>query len=127
MKRKLSWHHPALFILIFVALLIYLIVAMIVRKRATVEIGLCQDHMAKRRKAVLVTWLLVLLGVCGFIASVVSNDGTYALVGFLFLIAGIIYGIVAARVVAPSKIDDRFVWLKGVNKDYLDALPAWPV
>lgn len=127
LKRRLAWHHPALYILIFVALLIYLIVALILRKTATVEIGLCEDHMAKRRKAVVVTWLLVLLGVCGFIGSLVSNDGTYALIGVVLLIAGIIYGIVAARVVAPAKIDDRFVWLKGVNEDYLDALPAWPV
>jgi hypothetical protein len=127
LKRKLSWHHPALYILIFIALLVYLIVAMILRKTATVEIGLCEQHAAKRRKAVVVTWLLVLVGVLGIVGSIVAEDGTYALIGFLLLIAGIIYGIVVARVVAPSRIDDRFVWLKGVNKDYLNALPAWPV
>ncbi|MGH9970507.1 MAG: zinc finger Ran-binding domain-containing protein [Pyrinomonadaceae bacterium] len=127
LKRKLSWHHPALYIVIFVALLIYLIIAMILRKTATVEVGLCEVHMAKRRKALLVTWLLVIIGVLGIAGSFVAEDGTYALIGFLFLLAGIIYGVVAARVVAPAKIDDRFVWLKGINKDYLNALPAWPM
>jgi hypothetical protein len=39
LKKKLSWHHPAIFILIFVALLIYLIVAMILRKTAVLELG----------------------------------------------------------------------------------------
>jgi hypothetical protein len=42
----------------------------------------------------------------------------------LLFIAGIIYGIVVVRVVAPSKIDKQFVWLKGVNKDYLNSLPV---
>ncbi len=126
LKRKLTWHHPAIYILILIAWLVYLIVALIVRKRATVGVGLCEEHCAKRRKNLLITWSLVLLGVAGFILAMIEEDGTYALIGALLLLSGIIYGIVFARIVAPSKIDDKFVWLKGVNKDYLNLLPQWP-
>ena len=126
LKRKLTWHHPAIFILILVATLIYLIVAMIVRKTATVELGLCEEHMAKRRRNVFITWLLILLGVAGFIMAIIVADNTFLLAGIILILAGIIYALVALRIVTPARIDDKFAWLKGVNKDYLDELPQWP-
>ena len=36
------------------ALLIYLIVAMVLRKTATIEVGLCDEHRAKRRRSILI-------------------------------------------------------------------------
>ena len=126
LKRKLSWHHPAIFILILVATLIYFIVAMIVRKTATVEVGLCQEHLAKRRRNVIITLTLILLGVCGFVLTVIVGDNNFLLAGIFLILAGIIYGVVALRIVTPARIDDRFVWLNGVNRDYLNELPQWP-
>ena len=35
------------------------------------------------------------------------------------------YGIVKARVVAPQKIDDQYVWLTGINANYLQQFPEW--
>ncbi len=125
-KKKLSWHHPAIFILIFVALLIYLIVAMVLRKTITLELGLCEEHRAKHRRNVFITWSLILLGVCGFVLAVIVEDNNFLLAGILFLVAGVIYAVVAVRIVTPARIDDKFAWLKGVNKDYLDELPQWP-
>jgi len=126
LKRRLTWHHPLLYILIFVALLIYLIVAMIIRKTATVEIGLCDEHLAKRRRSLRITIALLVAGLIGLALAIGFSDGTYLLLGCLGVIAALIYGIVAVRVVAPAKIDDQFVWLSGVNKNYLNELPAWP-
>ncbi len=126
LKRKLSWHHPALYLIILVALLIYFIVAMILRKSATVEIGLCDEHQAKRRRDVWITIALVIVGVLGVVLAMGFEDLMYLLIGFVALFAALIYGIAVARVVAPAKIDDRFVWLTGVNKQYLNELPQWP-
>ena len=126
LKRRLTWHHPAIYLLIIVAVSLYLIVAMILRKRATVEIGLCEMHRAKRRQNILITWFLFLLGVAGFAMAIVAGDSTYLLLGVIFLLGALIYGLMVVRVVAPSKIDEKFVWLRGVNKDYLDLLPQWP-
>lgn len=125
LKRKLAWHHPALYLLLLVAWLIYLIIAMFVRRRATVELGLCDEHRAKRRTYIWITWLLALAGLGGFLLAIIANDGTPALIGVVLLLAAIIFGVVATRVVYPSKIDDRFVWLKGVNADYLNQLRPW--
>jgi hypothetical protein len=126
LRRKLSWHHPAIYILLLAAWLIYLIVAMVVRKRATVELGLCEEHQQKRRRNILIACALLLLGVVCFFVAIAANDGSPALLGVLMLLGGLVFGVVAARVTVPAKIDDRFVWLRGVNKNYLDLLPQWP-
>jgi hypothetical protein len=126
LKKKLSWHHPAIYILVFVALLIYLIIAMILRKSATVQLGLCEEHLAKRRLNIIITLSMVVLGFIGFIVGAIYEDFIYVLIGFLLLMASIIYALVAVKIVSASKIDDKFVWLTGVNKDYLNELPQFP-
>ena len=126
LKRKLRWHHPAIYLLVLINLLVYFIVALIIGKTATVEVGLCERHMAQRRRNIWITLVLFFLGVAGLVLAAIANDGTYLLVAGILLIAAIIYAIIVARVVIPSKIDDKFVWLKGINKDYLNQLPQWP-
>jgi len=126
LRRKFSWHHPAIYILIAVGLLIYLIVAMFVRKRAIVDLGLCDEHRAKRRTYIWITWLLALGGVAGFVLAIAANDGIPALIGVLLLFTAIVFGVITTRVAYPSRIDDRFVWLKGVNAEYLNQFPPSP-
>src|SRR5436309_2493776 len=43
LTRKLYWHSPYLYLLILLNLLIYALVAIFVRKKARVEIGLCDS------------------------------------------------------------------------------------
>ena len=126
LKRKLSWHHPAIYLIILVALLIYLVVAMVLRKTANVEVGVCERHMKARRRSILITWGAVVLSFILFYFAALRDDGSIALFGMALLVGAVIYGIITIRLVAPSKIDDRFVWLRGVNKEYLNELPAWP-
>ncbi len=38
-RYKLTWHHPGWYVLVFVYLLIYLVVALLVRKRAQIYVG----------------------------------------------------------------------------------------
>ena len=126
LRRRLSWHHPALYLLIFVTLLLYIIVALIVRQTANIEIGLCEEHLAKRRRNIAITWFLIVIGLLGVIFAMVMEDPTPAVIGGLLFLAGAIYGIATIRLVVPAKIDKRFVWLRGISNDYLNSLPAWP-
>jgi len=126
LKRKLSWHHPAIYLLLLVTFLIYLIVAMVLRKSANVEVGVCERHMKLRHRSILITWALIVLSFMLFFLAASRDEGGIALFGIALLIGAVIYGIITIRLVAPAKIDDRFVWLRGVNKEYLNELPAWP-
>jgi sugar phosphate permease len=126
LRRKFAWHHPAIYLLLLVAWFVYLIVAMIVRKRATIDLGLCDEHSTKRRTYIWTSWLLALGGVAGFVLAILVSDGTPVLVGILLLLTAIVFAFITTRVGYPSKIDDRFVWLKGINAEYLNQLPQWP-
>ena len=125
LKRTLYWHNPIFYIFIFMGVLLYFIVAMFVRWKATVYVPLCETHLARRRYGLITGWLLFLLGLGGFIIAIASNELIFALLGFLALLVGFVLLIATARTVLPVKIDERFVWLKGINKDYLNQLPQW--
>jgi hypothetical protein len=122
LSRKLYWHQPAIYALAFVALLIYAIVALIVRKSVEVEIGLCDAHAKRRRNGYLLGWL-------GFAACLVGIfmviDRAPAVI-FVFLIGMIgfpVAGILMTQVVKAKRIDDQFAWLK-VGRPFLDSIYA---
>ena len=48
------------------------------------------------------------------------------LAGVVFFFVGIIYGQYGSRLVHPKKIDEQFIWLKGVHPDFLAKYPEWP-
>jgi uncharacterized membrane protein len=131
LKRNLNWHHPMIALLVRISPLIYIIVALIVMKRATIHIGLSEAWFARRRQAILVAWGLILASIALFVAGAAFIDRAPE-AGWLFLLAiglffgGAIYGLVAARMVRPTRITDTHVWLKGVHPDFLAGLPELP-
>lgn len=126
LRRKLSWHPPALYIALPFSILIYAIVAAIISKKATVHIGLCQQHMERRRTTIFSSIVLILLGLVSLVFAFVNESAPFGLVGGSLVLAGIACACVAQAIVRPKKIDDRFVWLSGINRDYLSQLPLWP-
>ena len=131
LKRSLSWHHPAWYLVILVCGLIpYVVAALIVRKTATIHIGLSDEWQQRRRNAILVGWTTSLLGIALIIGGIVAAsqaDIFIALIplGVVTLFVGMLYGLLRARMVAVKCIRDNYVWLKGVNKDFLAQLPQW--
>ncbi|MFQ5502551.1 MAG: hypothetical protein ACE5EQ_09665 [Phycisphaerae bacterium] len=126
LKRHLSWHHPAIYLTILVGLLIYVIVALIVRKTAVVYVGLCPVHRKRRRWVIVVCWLMVLATVPIIWLSVELDEPGLVVLAALSFIAGLVVFLAGARVVTPYRIDDHNVWIRGVGPAYLDALPLYP-
>jgi hypothetical protein len=131
LKRSLYWHHPTIYLSILISILIYVILALILRKSATIYIGLSDEWFAKRHRAMLVGWLLFLASIAMLVAGIGMQDQSDA---FPWLIAasplvflfGAIYGLLGARMVTAVRISDEYVWLKGVHPDFLADLPEWP-
>jgi hypothetical protein len=133
LKRNLYWHHPAVYLAIFAHLLIYIILALILRKTATIHIGLSDRWFTKRRRTILIAWGLVLLSIGLFVFGIMNVDKTndalpvwMILGGLCLFLGGLLYGLIASRMVVAKRIDDRYVWLKGVHPDFLADLPDWP-
>jgi hypothetical protein len=128
LKRTLSWHHPVIFVSILAGLLIYVILALVLRKTATIYIGLSDEWFAKRRMRILISWMTVLAGIVTLVTALTLNDRNNSLVflipiAVLMMFVGTIYGLVGARMVSPKKITETHVWLKGVHPDFLAELP----
>jgi hypothetical protein len=62
-RRTVYWPNSWLYLLSLLSLLIYVIVALIVRKKAVVQVSLCEEHRKQRWPAILMSWLMVLAGI----------------------------------------------------------------
>ena len=125
LKRNLYWHPPAWYLLICAGLLFYAIAALIVRKKASIEIGLCRTHIQKRKRAIAITWSLI--GVSILVAILATaKEPTLILAAAAIFMGALIYGILAVQPVTPAKITDRLVYLKGVSPAYLNMLSDFP-
>lgn len=131
LKRRLAWHHPAIVLTVFAGLLVYIIIALVVRKTATIQIGLSEEWYAKRRRATIIGWLLVLTGIGMLVAGIAmvgkkgDVGGPLILFGILVALGGAIGGLMGSRMVYPRKITNTHVWLKGVCPEFLEGLPQW--
>jgi hypothetical protein len=132
-NKMLYWHNPALYILIvFPGLLIYAIVAVCVRQKAQVGAFLCPVHRAKRKRTLLIVWLLVALGLAAFIGGIMlvgeretEGVGLAALCsGIVLMIGSGIFAAVATPLLSPAKMDGNYAWLKGAGSEFLATFPT---
>lgn len=132
LKRNLVWYPPWIAVTVLFAWPIFLVLVLALQKKATIHVGLSDEWMARRRTRVAIVWGLALLGVATFAGGIAMLDhieyagGFMMLASLLILIGALIYGTTAARLVTATKIDDRFVYLKGACAAYLGELPEWP-
>lgn len=130
--RKLQWHHPLIALTILAGLLVYLILALVLTKRASIYIYLTEEWYHRRQRRMIFACLagLAALGLCvaGVALAINYNDGTYVgvlVLGVVIGIVALIYGQYATGMVRPIRITDEYVWLKGVHPDFLNRLEVW--
>ncbi len=127
-KKNISWHHPALYLLILVGLLVYVIVALCVRKTATVFVPLCAHCNKRRVRNITIAWLAFLGAVAMFFVSgsVQDDDATAiaALAGVALLLFCLFWAL-GTQLILPQKIDATYAWVKKAGKPFLDKLPQW--
>jgi len=124
--RKVYWHHPALYLLFFLYAIIYVIVALIVRKKAEINPGLCEKHLSRRRMWIAIGWIgsFAVLFAIPMSADVLGFDtGSAMIVGMLCFFLIVIVSIVNARILYPRRIDERYARLQGADERFLASLP----
>ncbi|MCA9665570.1 MAG: hypothetical protein KC503_08275 [Myxococcales bacterium] len=122
LKRVLYWHPAGYYVLALIGILLYAIVAVIVRKKAVLHVGLCPTHRARRRTAIIIG----LLGPVVMIATpfIARRMGAVIAAGMLIGFAMIVVGIIMAQVVRPTRIDNEQARLK-VGRAFLESIPYW--
>jgi hypothetical protein len=125
-RRTYYWHEPLVYLTILAGLLLYIILAMVVRKKATVEFSLCETHAAKRRNGILGGWAVVGLGILMFVgagAGVIDEPAALVVLGIVCVFGGLIAASMAARTLYPQKIQKPYVWLRGSGKPFREMFP----
>lgn len=128
-RKSFFWHNPWLFLLVLVNILVYAIVAMIIRKRADLAIFICDDHRQRRRNLLIATWVLALGFIPGgiLVGSLIHDSDTAVglgiLTSFLLLIAAFVAGGLSA-VLRPKEITDSSATFSGACEQFLAMLPS---
>ena len=135
LPRSLSWHPPLVYLLVFVNLLVYLVVALATRHTARVEVPLCARHLARRRRRIGCAFATIALGAAlpALAAAVLPGESAHSatlaraaplLFAATFPIA-LMIGMTAAPV-TTGRIDRETVRLGGCGEDFRAALPQLP-
>ncbi|HET6879376.1 MAG TPA: hypothetical protein VFI31_04450 [Pirellulales bacterium] len=130
LKRTLSWHHPLIFLVILAGVLVYVIVALVVRKTAVVSIGMCDRHYRRRLQSMLAWWLITFgcgaLLWYGISVGELGNGGWAIALAIIIFLANLFFAVAITLPVSPAKIDDNYVWLKKICPAYLAEFPPLP-
>jgi hypothetical protein len=133
-RKTFAWHPPWVIVIILAGLLPYVIVALILTKRMTVEAPVCDKHCGYWWKRQMLMWLPLLAVIVAFTGGMIiaSNAGAppgqNELTGFvcagsaiLFLAWLIVAAIVQSMMIRPTEITDRSIRLKRVHEGFVDA------
>src|SRR5262245_4993043 len=131
-RKSFSWNPSWVWITLLLGLLPFLVIALILTKRATVEAPLCAEHKYHwaKRTALVLLGLLVVIGVLIVAISLTSQPGhvgrSFVWVWFVCLaclLSWVIGAIVAsATAIRPTVITDRDITLTRVAPAFVDAI-----
>jgi hypothetical protein len=124
--RKLYWHSSWIYLLIVVNILIYAVVAIIVRKKVVVAPGLCSVHKRNRRIGIGVSWTILIAGLALLCIGVSTGDSAGVGGGMLVMLAAILVSVFVSRILRANRIDARYIRLKGCGSAFLDSMPPFP-
>jgi hypothetical protein len=123
LHRNLQWCTPWVYLGLLGGLLPLLVLVLVLQKKAEARIPLTDEWLHRRRMRILTAWLLCLAGVGLPIAGAVMESAAVAIVGGVIFLIGLFYAVIAVPIVKVKRIDDDYVWLRGIHPDYLAALP----
>jgi len=143
---KLQWHSPVKFFIgvAAVCFLMYLRLGMIlwtilmlpimgvffVPKRLKIEMGISEEIVKKQNRAIKISRGFFAIGLVPIVAGIALFDQQPAGIiiifsGLLLFAIGAICRADGANPIALKRVKGDYVWLSGVNEDYLSVLPDW--
>jgi hypothetical protein len=130
LQKTYYWHNQLLYLLIFAGVLVYAIVALIVRKQMYLAVPLCQEHDSARKTKIWISAILLLgcIPLPIFLGTALNSDaavGLAVLLGVVMFFAGAIV-LSMAQPLRPTYIGDDCAKFKGAHPDFLARLKPLP-
>jgi len=129
LTKTFRWHSPWVYVLIFLGVIVYFIVALVVTKKVRLDIPLCRAHRSWRVRMNFVGASLLVGSVpVSIILSAFNVDGAVtALIGVGMALSGlVVLGIVGGSF-KPVYIDETRAVFTGACEKFLSILPNSPV
>ena len=133
LPRTVSWYPKWTLVLLPLGLLVFVIVAGLLRKQAPIRVGLCESRRVARIWTIGLAWGGIMLGLGLLMVGITSEKQQPASLaasliplGCLLFFASAILGATLPRIVSAVYINEDFIWLKGVHPDYLARFPEFP-
>jgi hypothetical protein len=121
-KRTVYWHTGWFYILVFLNLLIYLIVASIWKRTAVVELGLCQRHQKILLIKRIIFWASLPLAVLSLIVFGNKPGSEGVLPVFISFMLVWLVLLINLKLISAKHIDVDYIRLRGFGKPFLDPL-----
>ena len=133
-RRTFYWYPPWVYALILLSPLILIVVSLVVRRTARIDIPLCDEHLAKRRKRLWIGWAWGLSSLLGMVLAVVllNSRNQEAMGGFLILaslislVGALIVGQRTASILSIQKIGKETATFNRASPEFIASLPPWP-
>jgi hypothetical protein len=125
-KRSFYWHEPALYLTILLGVLVYVIIAVVVRKRIDLDVPMCEAHWRRRALLRKVSYGMLALAV-GLVVLAFSVRGEAApgfacLGSFVTGVAALFVHGAADRSIQPKRITDDYAEFAGASPQFLAVL-----
>jgi hypothetical protein len=132
-RKTMCWHPPGFYVLIlFPGLLIYVIVALCIRKKVTVDAGLCPLHRKVRRQRIAIGWLAGISGIFCIVAAIFfwsdpqwrrgPLGAVFGILAAVLIVFSLIWALFATRVLTIRKMKNGTMWFSGAGLEFLASL-----
>jgi hypothetical protein len=124
-RFKLHWHHSGWYILVLLNIIIYAVIASLVRKKAIIWVGLCETHRRRRRLSRIIGWGGFAAILCCFFLGLSLNQGWLAAAAGLAFLPWAIASVLLSLQVRAVRIGTEWLRVRGCGPDFLDSLPEY--
>jgi hypothetical protein len=112
MRYQLAWHSAWLYTLLLVGFIPYLLAALLVRKKMTVEIGVCRKHLRRHYAGIGGAWLGVLVTIGTCTAEFSEHPPLVVGIAFIAIAVFLVLGVLVGQLVQPARIETGRAWIK---------------
>lgn len=104
--------------------LILMLTGFVTYRKYRVPVVLCQAHLSNAGTTMKASVLFIILGIIAAIYGSISYSGILIVGGGIIAVAGILLSL-GSPSFSIERRDQSFIWMKGVNEQYLAMLPHW--
>lgn len=120
---KLSYVNPWWYLTILIALLITIIVILIVQKKFSIALPMCEKHLLLKKRTRTFQWSAFGMTIIFGLASAALGSPLLIIFACLSFV-GVIVAAVASGTVRITKYKDGKLWILGAGKEFVSSLPT---